>query len=456
VTVAVVGAGVTGLAAAYALAGRGVDVVVYEASPRAGGVIRSERRDGYLVEHGPNSLGTPPPAGQAILARLGLDRTALDPDPAARNRFVVRRGRVLQLPRGPAEALTTPILSVRAKLRLLKEPFAAASTDGEESVAAFVRRRLGGEALDYLVDPLVGGIFAGLPEQLAVRHALPGLYALEREHGSLLRGVMRSASRGGPRAGRPGRRIVSFAEGMETIPGALADALGPALRLAAPVSRLAPTGGAWELDVAAGDAVERVRHDAVVWAAPAHALDRLDFAGAERAALDRVAVVPYAPVSVLVLGFRRDDVAHPLDGFGVLVPSAERRSILGAIFSSTLFPDRAPPGHVALTVFLGGARDPRLAESDAHTLTARALDDCRDLLGVHGEPVFRRHVFWPRAIPQYIVGYGRLHAAMDQVERANPRLFLAGTYRHGISVGEALASGALTADRVLRALGAGD
>jgi oxygen-dependent protoporphyrinogen oxidase len=303
--------------------------------------------------------------------------------------------------------------------------------------------------LDRLVEPALGGIYAGRPDQLSAPHALSGLYALEREHGSVLRGLWR---RRGARPPTPRRSIASFAEGLETIPRRLVAALeelGGGVRYGTRVTALRPTPTGWLVQPRAA---EEGPYDGVVFAGPAHALSGLELPCAAADALRRAASVPYAPVAVLSLGFRRDAVEHPLDGFGMLVPAVERRAVLGAIFSSSLFAERAPRDHVLLTVFLGGARDPRLVEAAPEHLLARALEDLRTLLGVRGEPAFRRHTVWPRAIPQYVVGHGEVLAALDEVERTCPGLVLAGNYRGGVAVGDALASGCAAAERLLRRL----
>jgi oxygen-dependent protoporphyrinogen oxidase len=194
-------------------------------------------------------------------------------------------------------------------------------------------------------------------------------------------------------------------------------------------------------------------YDAVVYAAPAYSLDEidLDLAGAER--LSTLSSIVHPPVAVLCLGFHRDQVAHPLDGFGFLTPEVERRRVLGVLFSSTIFPNRAPEGHVLLTAFVGGSRDPDFVQVDAQTLAARVLDDLRMLLGVQGEPTFRAVQIWPKAIPQYVLGYGRFKDIADEVERRNPGLLLAGTYRDGVSLGEAIGSGDRAAQRAAHFLG---
>jgi oxygen-dependent protoporphyrinogen oxidase len=196
-------------------------------------------------------------------------------------------------------------------------------------------------------------------------------------------------------------------------------------------------------------------YDGVVYAAPAHCTDEIDlgFEGAER--LKTLSSIPHPPVAVVALGFRREEVTHPLDGFGFLVPEVERKHVLGAIFSSTLFPGRAPDGHVLLTAFVGGVRNPDLANADLNTLTARILDDFRTLLGVRGEPTFRGFQLWPRAIPQYTLSHGRFREIMDDVERRNAGLALSGSFREGVALGEVLASADGAAARLAKHLGAG-
>ena len=443
-SVAVIGAGITGLTAAYCLKQRGCRVVVYEASDRAGGVVKSERRDGYLAELGPGSMTAPGPAVDRILSDLGLDGSRVTASPAARTRYIVRRGKLVPVPLAPAELLTTRLLSNSAKLAVFGEPLVETSDSPmDESVAAFVRRRFNQEVLDYVVNPFLAGVCAGDPEQLSVRHAMPQLHALEREHGSVLKGLLRAAQR--PAA------PTSFRGGLQEITDALAKELESDLRLRAPVTQLRTGPKGWTVG-AAYQGPEL--YDAVVYAAPSHCLDEidLDLAGAGR--LSTLASIEYPPVAVVALGFSREQVAHSLDGFGFLSPEVERRRVLGVVFSSTLFPDRAPEGHVLLTAFAGGARDPDLMLADPPTLVARVLDELRTLLGTRGEPSFRGVQIWPRAIPQYTLGYGRFKEIAEQTEQTNPGLFLAGTYRDGISLAAAMGSGEQAASRAARLVGA--
>jgi oxygen-dependent protoporphyrinogen oxidase len=443
--VAIVGAGLTGLTAAYRLKQRGARVVVYEASDRIGGSIKSERRDGYLAELGPSSLAAPSGPVAGLLSDLGLDASRVTASSAARNRYIVRRGRLARLPMSPAELLTSRLLSNVAKLAIFGEPLVEAGDSPlEESVAAFVRRRFNQEVLDYIVNPFIAGVFAGDPEQLSVRHAIPKLHALERTHGSVVKALAQMMKARRVAGLEPGS-VISFRGGLQEIPDALGRELNSEVRLRAPVTQLRSGPRGWTV----GAAFQTPElFDAVVYAAPAHSLDEidLDLGAAER--LSTLSSILHPPVAVLALGFRQEQVAHPLDGFGFLTPEVERRRVLGVIFSSSLFPDRAPAGHVLLIAFVGGTRDPDFVQADPQTLTARVLDDLRPLLGTRGEPAFRSVQVWPKSIPQYVLGYGRFKEIADDVERRNPGLVLAGTYRDGVSLGDAIASGEQAAARI--------
>ena len=464
-SVAIVGAGITGLVAAYELRRRGVNVTVYEASGHTGGAIRTSHTDGFLAEHGPNSFVTSAPV-DALIAQLDLADEVVEANPKANRRFIVRNGTLQSFPMTPPAMLTTRLFSLKAKLRVLLEPLVRTrATDADESVASFVRRRLGHEVLDYAVDPFISGIFAGDTETLSMRHAFPRVVDLEQKYGSLSAGLMAtrgtiptapadaSGAAGADAEGAPDypptrARLISFVDGMQTLTDALEAALAGTLRLGCPVRLLDRHEGRWVVEAGPDGAARARTVGAVVMATPAHVLAAMELPAALRAHAALVERVEYPPVSTLTLGFERADVAHALDGFGMLIPSKEKRSILGAQFSSSLFPDRAPDGHVAITCFVGGARMPERAREDTDLLVERVLIDLRQLLGVRGEPVFAKHVYWSRAIPQYTVGYQAVKDAADETELANPGLYLAGNYRNGVSVGDCVASGQQIAQRV--------
>jgi protoporphyrinogen/coproporphyrinogen III oxidase len=451
--IAIVGAGIAGLTAACRLKRKGHRVVVYEASERAGGVVRTERREGYLAELGPNSMTAAGGAVAELFTQLGLDATRVEAQREAKKRYIVRKGKLVTLPTSPSQLLTTRLLSNGAKLAIFGEPMVEpGDSPMEESVATFVRRRFNQEVLDYVANPFVAGIFAGDPEQLSARHALPRLHDLEHTHGSVMKALGQMMRAGRASGSAEGPALLSFAGGLQEITDACSRELRSEIRFKAPVTQLRRGPRGWTVS-AAYQAVEL--YDAVVYAAPAHCADDvdLDFDGGDR--VKTLASISHPPVAVLPLGFRREDVSHKLDGFGCLVPEVERRHVLGVVFSSTIFPGRAPEGHVLLTSFVGGVRNPDLANADLSTLTARVLDDLRLLLGVRGEPTFRAFHLWPKAIPQYALSYGRFKEIMDDAERRNPGLALTGSYREGVAVGDVIAAASQAAERIASQIASG-
>lgn len=445
--VGIIGGGISGLTAAYRLQQNGVSVQLLEASDRVGGVIETTTADGFLVEHGPNSL-RPNALLMSMIEELDLESARVWADEQASTRYVVRDGRPVALPMSVGSFLTTDLFSTRAKLRLLAEPFVGARPDeaSEESLAAFTRRRLGPEVLEYAVAPFVGGVFAGRPDALSARHSFGRLVELEQEYGSLFWGALRSAGGGSDGDNTPSS-LLSFRDGLETLPRTLAARLDDRIRRNAPVTGLQHDGDQWVVTVDPEDADRSVHSfDAVVSTVPLHTFPDIDL----DTPVDRspLATVDYPPVRVLALGYDRRDIAHPLDGFGMLVPPVEDAfDVLGTIFSSTLFPGRAPDGQVVLTTFVGGARNPDLAEQPASAVESIVERDLDRLLGVDGSPCYAQHVHWSRAIPQYTLGYGAVKDTIDTLEATHPGLLFAGNYRDGVSVGDAMASGASAATR---------
>ena len=440
-SVVIIGAGLTGLAAASRLRERGAEVTVLESSSQAGGAVRSEPCEGFLVEHGPNSMMTNEPAVVDFLRSAGLDDEIVRPQ--AKKRFLLRHGRPVALPSGPASAVTTSLFTLPGKLRVLAEPFVARGVADDETLAGMVRRRLGSEVLAYAVEPFVAGIYAGDPAKLSARWAFPKLWSLEQKHGSFLRGAVRLRRTGPP------PQMMSFRHGMGALPARLAEKLGPDLHCGVRVEKITRGAEGWHVEWSHDGESCAVRADAVVSTVPAFAVPDLPWPADLRASLEFLRVMVYPPVTVAALGFRRADVLHALDGFGLLVPAIEKRRILGVIFSSSLFPGRAPRDHVLLAVFVGGARQPRLARLGDDALEQDILSDLRDLLGVRGAPVFRRFIRWPRAIPQYNIGYGALLERMAKTERDWPGLHLAGNYRGGIAAGQCIQNGLRLAEQLV-------
>ena len=442
--VAVLGGGISGLAAAIYLVRGGASVILLEPADRPGGALRTLRDGDWTFELGPNTVLEKPPVRE-LLEAAGLTGERVAAAPAGKRRYIWKGDRLEAMPGGPLGLVRTPLFPAAAKLALLREPFVGrgpatrpGAGDGDESIADFVRRRLGPAWLRYAVGPFVSGVYAGDPERLSVRWAVARIAALERDHGSLIRGAL--AKRKGP---APGGAMIGYTGGFEALGRRLAEQL-PDVRLGSPATALERRGDRWRVSTPAG-AVEAAQ---VVVALPADTTAEL-LAAPSGGRSGMLAEIPYAPVAVACLGYRREQVAHPLDGFGFLAPRGEGLRVLGGLFSSSLFPGRAPAGHVALTVFAGGAMDRELVALPEEEVWRAVEGDLDRALGLRGEPVFRHLRRWPRAIPQYEIGHGRFVALARELERELPGVHLAGNWHGGVSVPDSIARGAEIAQRAL-------
>lgn len=451
-SVAIIGAGVTGLTAGFYLKRKGIPVTVYEAGARVGGVIQSLRQDGYLAEFGPNTLLETSPKIRQLVADAGLASRRLDPDPKAEARYVVRYRRPIAMPGSPLGFFTTDLFSLKAKLAVLREPFVPRRRDGvEESIAQFVVRRFNQEFLDHAIDALVAGIYAGDPYRLSVTHAFPKLKALEDNYGSMIKGQIFGARERKKRGEVAKDRApkFSFDEGLQVLTDTLGQNLAGDLRCCCRVSAIERKQGNWIVTGRTKGTNVQTEHGAVLFCSPTYSVPEIRLAcdglPVEWSALGEIR---YPPVASVVLGFRREDVAHACEGFGMLIPKIEGFKILGTIFSSSLFPNRAPVGHLTLTSYIGGARYPELALLSEEQLVELVCADLRVLLGVRGRPTFQHCVPYPKAIPQYNVGYGRFKDLMNQVESQSPGFFFAGHYRDGVSLSDSIVSGCNAADRI--------
>lgn len=450
-SVAVIGAGITGLTAAFYLKRKGIPATVYEAGGRVGGVIESLRKDGFLAEFGPNTLLETSPKVTQLVIDAGLAQRRLDPDPKAEARYVVRYRRPIEMPARPLGFFMTELFSWKAKLAVIREPFVAPRRDGiEESIAQFVTRRFNREFLDHAIDALVAGIYAGDPQKLSVVHAFPKLKALEDKYGSMILGQILGARERKKRGEIAKDRApkFSFDNGLQVLPDTLRDILGDAVQLNSQVSRLQKNPQGWSVSFKNAAGESSAEHRAVIFCGTAGKLSELKIENSPAVDLSALSEIRYPPVASVVLGFRREDVAHPCQGFGMLIPKIEGFKILGTIFSSALFPNRAPAGHLTLTSYVGGERYPELASLPPEKLYELTCEDLRGLIGVRGRPVFQHSVFYPHAIPQYNVGYGRFKDLMATAENGAPGLFLAGHYREGVSLSDSIVSGCNVADRV--------
>lgn len=430
----IIGAGISGLALAWQIKRQGGDCTILEQAPHVGGAMRSFRDGDYLAEEGPNSILLNSAAIEEFLYSVpGLQERIVEAAPEANKRFIVRNGEPHAVPMGPLSAITTPLWSFAGKFRVLKEPFIKAiDPNKEESVADFVRRRLGKELYEYAINPLVGGIYAGDPEKLSLRYGFPKLYALEQQHGGLIRGAI-AKMRASKKSSKPRikKRIISFIDGMGELPEKLAEALQDNLQTGVSIESIRRYGDKWSVE---WNSIFTEEFDEVILTIPAHKTCSLPFEAELQEAFSFLEEIDYPPVSVLTLAYKRKDIEHPLDGFGALVPTCEQRKILGALFPSSLFKGRAPSDEALLTVFVGGERQPELATPDTEELKGIVCHELKSLLGIQGEATFCHHKHWSQAIPQYKMGYGNVLEQMKTIESKYQGLKLAGNYKTGISV----------------------
>ena len=441
--VVVVGGGITGLAAAHDLAAARVPFTLFEAQPRWGGTIRTERVRGFLLEGGPDSILVQKPDGVALCRELGLgDR--LVPTSAPRTVYVLRRGELHRLPEGVlgipnrvGPFLTTGLFTWRGKLRMALDLVAPRGGSTDESIASFLRRRLGQEAVARLGQPLMAGIHSGDPERLSIRATFPRLAELEARHRSLLRGF-RAAGPVPAGTAAFGSAFVSLKDGLGGLVDALVDGLPPrSLRARTAIASLGRADAGYSLQMAEGP---RETAAAVILAVPppraAALLAELD---PELAAL--LAAVPFVSTAAVFLGYRREDVAHPLDGHGVLLPWTEGRRTNACTFFSSKFPGRAPEGHVLLRGFLGSTRDPHVLRSSDAELAGIVREELGPLLGLRGEPALVRVYRWPEGTPQMEVGHLERMARVEARLAARPGLWIAGAGLRGAGLPDCIADG---------------
>ena len=451
--VAVVGGGIAGLRAALVLHERGHRFALFEAREHLGGVIRTEHEKGFLLEGGPDSFLVQKPEGMALVRSLGLADRLVPTNPSSRAVFVLRGGRLLPMPEGMTltvptrvwPVLTSPLFSWRAKLRMgldLVRP--ARADEGDESIASFVRRRFGAEVLERLGEPLLAGIHAGDPETLSLRATFPRLAALEQAHGSVVRGLRAAAK---PAPGAFPSAFASLQGGLGELVLALAKQLpAGAVRTSCAVRALRRDDQGFTLHLGSGE--ERT-FKALVVALPAPAAAPL-LEPVSKDVASSLSGIRFASTVVLVLGYKREDVGHALEGYGLLVPRGEGLRTTALSFHSTKLPGRVPEGHVMLRVFLGGINDGGVVYLKDAELLELARREMGPVLGLRGEPVLARVFRWPHATPQMEVGHLARVARIEQAAAAVRGLFLtgAGLWGTGLpdTIGAAQRAGAAAAD----------
>ncbi len=473
----VVGGGVSGMAAAHrvvelaAAKGVPIDLRVIEAREQLGGSLVTNRHDGFLIEAGPDSFITQKPWGLALCKRLGLTDEIIPTNPACRRTFVVRKGKLHPIPEGflllaPSRIMpfvTSRLFSWPGKLRMgldLILPAKDHGQDGDESLASFVRRRFGREALERVAQPLVGGIYTADPEKLSLRATMPRFLEMEAEHRSLILGMRRGAKamaraakgRAKGQSVDSGARysmFVSLASGMSRLIDVLRSRLpGGSVRTDAPVTRLVQSGGQWQVFLADGTSESA---DGVILTCPSYGSAEL-VRPFDPALADDLASIDYASSATMSLAFRRDDVHNPLDGFGFVVPAIENKTLIAVTFNSVKFAGRAPDGWVLMRAFLGGAMQPEVYDMGDSQLEQAVLRDLRDLLGIEAPPRFVELYRWPKSMPQYPVGHLQGVADIHRRLTSWPGLAIAGSAFGGVGIPDCVHSGETAAESVVTLL----
>jgi protoporphyrinogen/coproporphyrinogen III oxidase len=422
-----------------------MEACVFERDADIGGVVQSERCDGWLIDSGPCMAAEPDPAARALLDTAGLAECTVRAGPGANHRYIVHDGVPVPLPHTTSEFTASPLLSLAGRLRLLKERFIPAQQDAtDESVDSFARRRFGDEVADRMFDPLVASTCAGDPKQILARYAFPRVVGHEQRAGSGLQGNLRARMEARRRARGKPAGAWTCAQGMHQLPQRLASRVD-AIRTGVRVDSVSARDGKIHIGVN-GDGTGAF--DGVIVAVPAPAFARIAFDLPEADRLAQVATMPQASIAAVSLGFRREQIAHPLDGARLLVPSLEHRSILSVVFPSSVFAGRAPDDHVLLTAYVGGAQRPDLIDLPEADLSGLVQRELAPLLGIQGTAVMQRVTVWRDALPQAVAGHGRRIAAADVVEATAGVIAFAGAWRDGLSVAEVLLGGVRAAERL--------
>jgi oxygen-dependent protoporphyrinogen oxidase len=455
----VVGAGISGLATAYALQKANVSTLLVEATERPGGVMKSVQRDGYLLECGPQSFSGNS-AITAICSDLGLLEERVLADPKA-PRFVLIHGALQAVPMNPLGLLASPLLGGGTKRAILRDLLGKSEApEPDESVANFIRRKFSERLLDRLVGPFISGIYAGDPEKLSLRAAFPILHEAEKASGSILRGIFpalkaRAVKRPkGPKGPRERPTLQTFSEGNEMLIKALASNLGERLQCDVEVTGIehlesghAANAPRFRVAVRTPQGEETVEAERLVLAVPTGGTGKL-LGGLDGEFDKQLGGVEYAGVAVVSLGYRKKDVGHSLQGFGFLVPRSAGLNDLGTVWNSSLFPGRAPEGEALLTSFVGGATNPAALQQSEAALAEMIHKEITPLLGIRQEPVFSNVTIWPRALPQYNLGHTARLAALEQLRGKFPGLYFAGNYLNGPAIGTCVEQALKVADEI--------
>lgn len=438
--IVIIGGGISGLTTAYLLVRNmpDTDVTVFEAENRPGGKIWTERVKRFLCEKGPNGFLDNKPKTLELCRDLGIDPVRSNEN--AKKRFILSKGKLNALPDSPLSFIMSNVLSWGGKLRLLME-LKAVKGPADETVAEFITRRLGKEALEKLIDPMCSGIYAGDPYKMSIRHCFPRIKELEQEYGSLIRAMIQikkerkkdAVSRDEKVSAAPGGTLTSFLDGAQTITDALAERLGGRLRTGVPVHAVEKGAGTYRVHTSN----ETVDADIVIIASPAYATAEI-LQDLDKGLSKTLTGIPYPHVAVVSFGFKKEYVKNPLNGFGFLVPHIENHKILGNLWDSSIFPNRASEDTVLLRTMLGGAKHPVMEALDDEKISEIVFDELKPVLGLMANPDMTRVYRWHKAIPQYVPGHGRTLDIISERLKEHPGLYLTGNAYKGIGINDCI------------------
>lgn len=430
--IAIIGGGISGLSVLHYLMSSGseIEVSLYEADNRLGGTIGTDCADGFTCDWGPNGFLDREPATLELVDELGLTGKLIRANPKAEKRFIFRNGRLHPVSPHPIKFLTSQLLSARGRARVLYEPFVSKKKDAsEETIFQFAARRIGSEAAEVLVDPMVSGVFGGDARESSLRACFPKMAQMEEQYGSLVKALIakkKEGSKGGPSG--PTGRLTSFENGLYTLVEEFQHRYSEHISLGTEVSAIESTARGYR--VKPGDT-----YDSVVFATPSCTTASL-LEGVSESAAGLLNRIPYAPMAVCCFGYAKERVKHDLDGFGFLVPHVENREILGSIWTSSIFPDQAPAGFHLLRTMLGGYGNDSISEMDNNELVHIATRELKDIVGVPDEPEFVRVFKWKRAIPQYLLGHNDLISEIENELSNYPGLYLVGNSYTGVGLND--------------------
>ncbi len=454
IKITILGAGISGLAIAHRLEKAGFEITLLEKKDEPGGSMETTFQGGFPVDFGPNSGLDTSPLIKELIKDVGLENEMIYANQKGDKRYILKNNQLYPLPTNPIAFIKTKLFSAKAKICLLAEPFIKKSNDGYyQTISTFVERRLGREFLDYAINPFVAGVFAGDPDKLSVKSAFPKLYRLEEVYGGLIKGMIKGAKERNQRAeqSKQNAKMFSFKMGMQSFPRAISEKLEKTIKYNCTVDKILKSEGKYKIVYTQNDKTDEIITDIVISAIPAYQLEKV-FEEIDAGLIPHLKTVYYPPVKVLYLGFKKKDIGRKLDGFGFLIPEKEKKSFLGAIWSSVIFPNRTDDDKASFTLFIGGSRSPELFEEESSLLIARVIKEFKGIMEIKNDPILIKERMWAKAIPQYHIGYIELERYFEKVEIKNPGIFLRGNFRGGISIGDCIINSELTCNRVLEYL----